>query len=137
MPASKWEVNLDPIELHHDGDEVKWNLFYLRSEYPAGTDFKIEFTSVCPHGGPIKLDKDSGPFAIPIGPSGGDLAVKGRNHEWGCYTYDIRVYIPGDTEGKPIEFPIDPQIDNLEPPPPPDPCRPDHPGGEGPGPKDR
>jgi hypothetical protein len=117
-PMAKWEIKPDPIELHHDDDRVEWNLDWLRSEYKTATKFEIRFTSARGHVGPIVLEKAKGPFTTPPGPSGVNLGVKGRNHDWGCYTYEIWVYYTDD-DGAPIETAIDPQIDSLAPPPPP------------------
>ena len=106
----KWRVVQDPAELHTGGDQASWDLSELIAEFPPGTDFRIEF-----FGGPPGYDPVRGPFTKPIERSGASLVAGARGTDWGCYYYDI--WAMTQYEAYKLDFPIDPQIDNLPPPP--------------------
>jgi hypothetical protein len=75
--------------------------------------------------GPPGFDVEKGPFAnTPVFDSmTNKLTVVGRNQQYGdCYCYDMLVWVSGKNVtagGYEDLFPIDPQVDNLMPPPPP------------------
>jgi hypothetical protein len=109
-PNQQCEWVVQPIQLHDDNVEVIWQLDELQQRYPGGT-FWIKFTT-----SPSK-DFDKGPFLGEIlwQNQSNTLQVSGRVHDWGTYIYDIWVSCLG--RNFTLNFPIDPQVDNLAPPP--------------------
>ncbi len=106
-----WTVRPDPVELHDDGDSVRWNLCCLIAAFPDA-DFQIEFS-----GGPAGYDRFLGPFMSPIVRADKTLVAGTRGKVCGCYYYDVWVVMRAGGQRFKLPFPIDPQIDNLPPPP--------------------
>jgi len=115
-----WGVSVNPIVLNNDADRVTWDLTEVESAY-SGATFQIKFTSYCPHPwvtmpGPFETLK--GPFSETIGPATTKTlsTTLNRNHNWGCYLYEIWIY---PVTGCPVKLNTfaDPQVDNLMPPP--------------------
>jgi hypothetical protein len=119
-----WKASLAPIPLENDGDTVVWHLEEVFAYFNGIQNAWIEFFK-----GPADFDPDCGPF---IGPplfkiEAKTLTAAGRNHLYGsCYCYNIVIQVvdptmavsPGASSSFTL-FPIDPEIDNLAPPPPP------------------
>lgn len=102
----EWDIPL--IQLHNDNDEVIWQLDELNQQYPGGK-FWIKFNN--PLNGSPK-----GPFFNLIDLKPADiLHAMGRVHDWGTYIYDIWVVYDGERFR--LTTPIDPQVDNIMPPP--------------------
>jgi hypothetical protein len=119
-----WRI--DPIELRNDNDQVIWNLDELLAEYETATKFALEFISgpspLSPGGGPFKAPSIEIEVPVPSPPKPFELIATNRGSIWGLYTYNILVYYKSP-EGTPLWTPIDPQIDNIMPPPPPQPLQ--------------
>ncbi len=110
----QWKVGR--IDLYNNDDEVIWQLDELCQAFPGAT-FKIVFKS-----GPMNPVWPNGPFTSPIVSDtlrdSTILRARGRTDNWGLYIYDIWACY-GSGDNYPIETPIDPEVDNLMPPPPP------------------
>lgn len=118
--GTDWEVKPSKIELDDANGMDHWDLSGVYS-YPPWkgkiADVKIVFTD-----GPAVLDPQKGPFTAIPEFAGPERKLKGqpRNKKFGLYTYDIVVTLLDSLHQGIDLFPIDPQIDNVAPPPPPD-----------------
>jgi hypothetical protein len=105
--AGTWAVDHEVMQLQHDDDEVVWDLSAVWRRFP-GAEVQIVFTS-----GPVaSFDRAKGPFRqLVVEPRKRQARGVKRNQVMGRYDYEIRIHQEGDVT-------IDPQIDNLPPPPP-------------------
>ena len=110
-----WTISPDPIQLEYADDSVSWDLKELQKVYATpGTVFEIEFISTP---GPRPLRAALGPFKT-LGANVAGDAIVGEKvvYDVGRYTYNLYVTVPHMNRQK---ITIDPQIDNVAPPPPP------------------
>ncbi len=109
--SCEWIVQPQLIQLLDDSDEVTWNLDELNEAYPGGK-FRIEFTDA-----PANAPLNKSPFLQKIlwDTQAKTLQAEGRGQVWGLYSYDI--WVSYQKERFTLDIPIDPQIDNIAPPP--------------------
>jgi hypothetical protein len=116
--TNAWDVRPPKITLDATNPSVDhWNLHsvYKQLAPKKVVDVKIVFTD-----GPLPprtWTPDKGPLGVVPGFDGLNEKLTGsiRNPEYGLYTYDVIVRCEGE-DGQRLDFPIDPQIDNLAPP---------------------
>jgi hypothetical protein len=121
--TSDWIIAPSPIKLEHDGDKVRWDLANVYAHTPWKD--KIARVEIVFKGGPPVLDTKLGPHTKIdlnlVDLKHPTLLAYARNKKYGLYCYDLVVHFK-DPRMEPIRlnpFPIDPQIDNVAPPPPP------------------
>jgi hypothetical protein len=108
-----WRVDTDPIHLQHDDDELALDVSAIFKQHPKAT-IQVSFTA-----GPVAtFDRLKGPFRnLVVDPKTHMVRGAQRSGVFGCFTYEILVHEPGSQGPRRLEIMIDPQIDNLPPPP--------------------